>query len=924
MVRKRKISNGVKKVETPQERFEDMRILDELKNSYLNYAMSVIVSRALPDVRDGLKPSQRRILVAMNDLNLGPRSKHRKCAKIVGDTGGNYHPHGDQATYGTLVRLGQEWNMRYTLINPQGNFGSVDADPPAAMRYTEARMAAPATEMLEDINHDTVDFVPNYDETRTEPTVLPSKFPNLLVNGSTGIAVGMATNIPPHNIAEVCEALLLVINDPKCGFKDIMKVLPGPDFPTGGIICGKKGIVDAYTRGKGHLMVRGKVDIETTARGRERIVITEIPYMVVKTTIVSKIADCVQSGVIPEIADIRDESDRHGMRIVVDLRKDIDSEIVLNKLYRYTSLQSTFAISNIALVNNRPETLNIREFLDCFIEHRKIVVRRRSSFLLKRCRNRAHILEGLILAVSDIDDIITLIKKSPDAPTAKLNLMKKPLRLAESATLKKILPKAFVSEKRKGKHFLTGPQADAILTMQLQRLTGLEIEKLAREYADLTEQIEGYEAILASDDILLDIIREDIHEIKEKYGDRRRTQITAAAELFEAEDLIAEEEVIVTVSHSGYVKRMPIDTYRRQGRGGKGIIGSVTKEGDFIEHLFVASTHDYLLIFTNRGKCYWLKVYDVPSMSRQSKGRNIVNLLKLGNQQVASIINVSSFESEGEGEPELQLVMATKNGIVKKTKLSAYSNPRSTGVIAINLEPNDDLIGVALTIGSDHIVLGTRDGMTIRFEEGQVRSMGRASRGVRGIKLRSGDEVVGMVIVEEKAALFTVCENGYGKRTGLENYRPQSRGGVGLKNIKTTARNGKVVALKAVQNKDDLMMITAHGMIIRTGLDQIRSIGRNTQGVRLIKLKPGDKLVAAEKIVAEETDDAKDKSGRNKQKPEAKAESKAKAEPSPKPEAKLKTKPKPKRKAKPKPKAKAKTKRKAKARKKVKKKRKSR
>jgi DNA gyrase subunit A len=845
----------MKEIKKPQERFEDMRILDELKNSYLNYAMSVIVSRALPDVRDGLKPSQRRILVAMNDLNLGPRSKHRKCAKIVGDTGGNYHPHGDQATYGTLVRMGQDWNMRYTLIDPQGNFGSIDADPPAAMRYTEARMAAPAMAMLEDIEYDTVDFVPNYDETRTEPTVLPSKFPNMLVNGSTGIAVGMATNIPPHNIVEVCDALLMVINDPNCGFKDIMKVLPGPDFPTGGIICGRKGIVDAYTTGKGHLTLRGNAEIEETKKGKDRIVITEIPYMVIKTAIVSRIAECVHNDTILEIADVRDESDRHGLRIVVELKKDADAEIALNKLYQYTPLQTTFAIANIALVNNRPETLNIRQMLDCFIDHRKIVVRRRSTFLLKRCRNRAHILEGLILAVSSIDEIIDLIKKSPDAPTAKWNLMQKPLRLTESATLRKLLPKAFVKEKSKSKHFLTGPQADAILTMQLQRLTGLEMEKLAKEYTEITEQIEGYEAILASDRVLLDVIREDIYEVKEKYRDERRTKIAAKAEQFDVEDLIAEEEVIVTISHDGYIKRMPIDTYRRQARGGVGIIGSDTKEGDFIEHLFVASTHDYLLIFTNRGKCYWLRVYDVPSMSRQSKGRNIVNLLKLGDQKIASVINVHKLDSETEDQDEQhQLVMATKNGLVKKTKLSAYSNPRSTGVIAINLDPNDDLIGVMLTTGKDHIVLGTREGMTIRFDESQVRSMGRASRGVKGIKLRPGDAVVGMVIVEEKASLFTVCENGYGKRTGFESYRPQSRGGVGLKNIKTSARNGKVVALNAVQNKDDLMMITANGMIIRTGLDQVRSIGRNTQGVRLIKLKADDKLVAAEKIAAEEAD----------------------------------------------------------------------
>ncbi len=844
----------MKEPEQIKDRFEDMPILDELKNSYLNYAMSVIVSRALPDVRDGLKPSQRRILVAMNDLNLGPRSAHRKCAKIVGDTGGNYHPHGDQATYGTLVRLGQSWNMRYPLVDPQGNFGSIDADPPAAMRYTEARMAAAAMEMLADINHDTVDFVPNYDETRMEPVVLPSRFPNLLVNGSTGIAVGMATNIPPHNLREVCDALLLIIDDPQCGFKDIMKVLPGPDFPTGGVICGRKGIIDAYTKGRGHLTVRGRAEVESSTRGKDQIVIREIPYTVVKTTIVSKIAECVHNNTLPEVADVRDESDRHGLRVVVEIKKDADAEIALNKIYRYTPLQTTFAIANIALVNNRPETLNIREMLDLFIEHRKDVIRRRSRFLMKRCRNRAHILEGLILAVSDIDEIIEIIKRSPDTPTAKLNLMKKPLRLAEAAALRKLLPEEFVRERSKGEHLLTGPQADAILTMQLQRLTGLEMEKLAKEYAGLIEEIKGYEAILSDPNVLLGVIRQDITEVKEKYGDKRRTLIAAQAETLAIEDLIAEENVIVTVSHAGYIKRMPIDTYRRQGRGGRGVIGSDIREGDFIKHLFVASTHDYLLIFTNRGKCYWLRVYDVPSMSRQSKGRSIANLLNLGNQEIASIIAVSSFDDE-EGH-ERELLMATKNGLVKKTRLNAYSNPRSTGVIAINLDPTDALIGVALTTGHDHVILGTRDGMTIRFQEQEVRSMGRASRGVRGIKLRSGDEVVGMVIPDEKAALFTVCENGYGKRTGVENYRPQTRGGLGLKNIKTSDRNGKVVALKSVQAGDDLMLITANGMVIRTGLDEIRSIGRNTQGVRLIKLKPEDKLVAAEKIAAEDLDDS--------------------------------------------------------------------
>jgi len=832
--------------EQKKEQFEEKRILDELKNSYLNYAMSVIVARALPDVRDGLKPSQRRILVAMNDLNLGPRSRHRKCAKIVGDTGGNYHPHGDQATYGTLVRMGQDWNMRRTLVDPQGNFGSIDADPPAAMRYTEARMTEAAMEMLEDLNRDTVDFVPNYDETRSEPVVLPARFPNLLANGASGIAVGMATNIPPHNVGEVCDALVLMIDEPDCGFKDIMEKLPGPDFPTGGIICGRKGIMDGYVTGRGHLKVRAKTDIETKAKGRESIVITEIPYMIVKTNIVSKIADCVHNGQIAEIADVRDESDRKGMRIIVDLKKDADAQVVLNKLFRFTPLQSTFAINNVALVNKRPETLNIKQVLKLFLQHRRVVVRRRSRFLLKRCRNRAHILEGLILAVSDIDEIISIIKKSPDTPTAKLNLMKKPLKLAETATLKKILPESFVTEKTKERHFLTGPQANAILTMQLQRLTGLEIEKLAKEYTELIERIAGYEAILNDEALLLDVIREDIYEIKEKYGDKRRTVITTNdLDDFDAEDLVAEEEVLVMISHGGYIKRMPIDTYRKQGRGGRGIIGSATREGDFIEDIFTASTLDYLLVFTSRGICHWLRVYGIPTMSRQSKGRNIVNLLRLRDEKITSIINVRKFDDR-------QLVMATQNGLVKKTVLGAYGRPRASGVIAIKLDLDDDLIGVAVTSGEDEIILGTREGMALRFGEKQARSMGRVSRGVKGIKLRSGDKVVDMVIPRKGSTLLTVCEKGYGKRTNLEDYRPQRRGGLGLINIKTTARNGKVVALKAVDGNDELMMITAKGMIVRTGLDEVRAIGRNTAGVRMIKLKAGDKLVAVERLVIED------------------------------------------------------------------------
>ena len=830
------------------ERVELIQIVDELKTSYLNYAMSVLVARALPDVRDGLKPSQRRILVAMNDLNLGPRSKHRKCAKIVGDTGGNYHPHGDQATYGTLVRLGQDWNMRAMLVDPQGNFGSIDNDPPAAMRYTEARMTAAAVDMLEDLKLDTVDFVPNYDETRTEPTVLPGKFPNLLVNGGSGIAVGMATNLPPHNVGEVCDALLLKIDDPDCGFKDILEKLPGPDFPTGGIICGRKGIIDIYVNGRGHLKVRCKANIETNKKGRSSIIITEIPYMTVKSAIVSKIADCVHEDQIDEISDVRDESDRHGMRIVIELKKDADSQVVLNKLYRFTPLQTTFAAQNIALVNNRPETLNIKQMLQYYIDHRIAVIQRRTRHQLKKFRQRAHILEGLILAVSDIDDIIDLIKASPDAPTAKERLMKKPLRLAETATLKKILPESFIAEKSKSDQFLTAQQTDAILTMQLQRLTGLEIEKLAKEYAELAKQITEHEALLASQQMQLDVIKKDIEEIRKKYADKRRTELAdEEAEDLDMEDLIADEEVIVTISHAGYIKRTSVDTYRKQGRGGKGVIGSDTKEGDFLEHLFTASTHDYLLVFADKGMCYWLKVYNVPELSRQSKGRNIVNLLHLSaEEKITSILAVREFDDKR------QLIMATRKGNVKKTVLSAYGNPRSSGLIAIRLEEGDSLIGAAITSGEDEVILGTAEGMAIRFHESQARSMGRASIGVIGIRLREGDEVVAMVIAEKSASLLTVCENGHGKRTDLDDYRPQNRGGLGLINIKTTDRNGKVVAIKAVGDDDELMLITAGGMIIRTGLEQVREIGRNTAGVRMIRLDEGDKLVAAERLIIED------------------------------------------------------------------------
>ena len=838
----------------PAEQIEDLLIEEEMRDSYLTYAMSTIMDRALPDIRDGLKPSQRRVLMAMHDLHLGPRTKHRKCAKIAGDTSGNYHPHGEGVVYPTLVRLGQDWNMRVPLVDPQGNFGSIDGDPPAAMRYTEARMTAPATEMLEDIQYDTVDMQANYDDTRTEPTVLPSKFPNLLVNGSQGIAVGMATSIPPHNLGEICDALVHLIDNPEADIIDLMKIIPGPDFPTGGIICGRGGIHKGYTTGRGHVALRARMHTEEQARGSKTlIVITEIPYQVLKTTIIERIADNVKNGRIPDIADLNDHSDRDGMRIVVELKRGAEPELVINQLYKYTPLQNTFSIINIALVNRAPRTLDLRQFLVAFLEHRKEVVRRRTSYLLRRARQRAHLLEGLILAVADIDEIIAIIKKSPDVPTAKERLMGKKLRLTEKATVRKLLPKEFVKQaSAKGGVNLTGVQADAILAMQLQRLTGLEIQKLARDYSALAEEITGYEAILADERLLLDVIREDIYEIKGKYSTPRRTEIVGDVGDFDIEDLIAEEDMVVTLSHAGYIKRMPLTTYRRQGRGGRGIIGSDKKEGDFIEQLFIASTHDYMLFFTNTGRMYWQKVYDVPSMSRQSKGRAIVNLLQMQkDERICAVISIREFD-------ERYLVTATMKGQIKKTVLSAYGNPRKGGIQATGLGAGDTVIGVSVARGDDQIVLCTHDGKAIRFNETNVRPMGRTAAGVRGIKLRKGDEVIGMAVVDPTAALLTICEHGYGKRTKYEEYRVQSRGGMGIINIRTSGRNGKVVAVKSVRDNDELVLITEGGMIVRIGVSDMRSIGRATQGVRVINLKSEDRVVAVAKVVTDGVDSPED------------------------------------------------------------------
>ncbi|MBI5307849.1 MAG: DNA gyrase subunit A, partial [Planctomycetes bacterium] len=725
-----------------------------MKDSYLSYAMSVIMSRALPDVRDGLKPSQRRILVAMNDLNLGPRTKFRKCAKIAGDTTGNYHPHGEQVVYPTLVRMAQDFNFRYPLVDGQGNFGSIDGDPPAAMRYTEARMTEVTMILMEDLEKNTVDYVPNYDDTRTEPVVLPSKFPNLLCNGCSGIAVGMATSIPPHNVNEICDGMLMIINNPDVTVDELMEVIKGPDFPTGALICGTAGIKEGYRTGRGTITVRARAHVETTKTGKKSIVVTEIPYQLNRDNILERLADLVREETIKGISDIRNESDRQGSRLVIDLKKGEEEEVVLNQLYKHTKLQDSFSIIMIALVNNRPETLNIKQMLVHYIEHRKVVIIRRTKYLLDRALARAHILEGLRIALQNIDEIIKLIKTSESVDHARQGLI--------------------------SRFSLSELQANAILDMKLQRLTGLEQGKIEEEYKKICAEIKEYQAILSQDKLVLNIIKNDIVEIKDRFGDKRRTEIVSAVGDFNLEDLIAEENVVVIISHEGYIKRLPLDAYRKQHRGGKGVSGSEMKEGDFIENLFVASTHDYILFFTDQGRVYWQKVYDIPQMGKAAKGRAIINLLELKEGEgVTSLIPVRDFD-------ERQLVMATGNGTIKKTVLSAYGNPKKGGIIAINLDEGDKLIGVKLTNGKQDIILGTEQGKAIRFSEEDVRTMGRVTHGVKGITLKDDDKVRGMVVVDENATLLTVCENGFGKRTDFSEYPAHHRGGQGVINIKTT------------------------------------------------------------------------------------------------------------------------------------------
>ena len=805
---------------------KDILIEEEMKESYLTFAMSVIMSRALPDVRDGLKPSQRRILVAMNDLNLGPGAKFRKCAKICGDTTGNYHPHGEQVVYPTLVRMAQDWSLRYTLVKGQGNFGSIDGDPPAAMRYTEAKMTHASSEMMEDLKQDTVDYVPNYDETRLEPSVLPAKFPNILCNGGSGIAVGMATSIPPHNVNEVCDGIIKIIDNPDVTIDELLAIIKGPDFPTGALICGARGIVDGYKTGRGIITVRAKYHTETAKNNKQSIVVTEIPYQLNRDRIIERIAELVRNDVIKGITDVRNESDREGSRIVIVLKRNEEVEVVINQLYKHTSLQSSFSIIMIALVNSRPETLNLKQLLSAYVTHRKEIIRRRTRFLLDRAEERAHILEGLKIALENIDEVIRLIKASKTVEDARASLV--------------------------SKFSLSERQANAILEMRLQRLTNMEQSKIDEEYKKVCENIREYKDILANENLVLDIIREDLHEVKEKYGDERKTEIVADIGEFNMEDLISEEDVTVIITHEGYIKRLPLTTYRKQHRGGKGVTGAGMKEGDFVENLFIASTHDYILFFTDMGKVYWQKVYDIPNASRIAKGRAIVNLLELDkDENVTSTIPVRKFDDR-------QLVMATKNGIIKKTVLSAFGRPKKGGIISILLDSGDKLIGVKLTQGGQEIVLGTENGKAIRFSEDDVRCMGRATRGVKGIGLKGDDKVKGIVVVDKNATLLTVCENGFGKRTDYSEYSVQRRSGQGVINIKTSERNGKVVALMNVSDDNELMMMTAKGMIIRAAINTIRSIGRNTQGVTLISLKAGDKVVSVAPVIGVDEEEAEE------------------------------------------------------------------
>ena len=797
-------------------------IEDEMKKSYIDYAMSVIVSRALPDVRDGLKPVQRRILVAMDDLGLAHNKPYRKSAKISGDVNGNYHPHGTVAIYDAMVRMAQDFSLRNPLVDGQGNFGSIDGDRAAAERYTEARMTRIAEDLLEDLKKETVDFVPNYDGTREEPTVLPAKLPNLLMNGASGIAVGMATNIPPHNLEELTEGIVALIDDPDLPDEKLLGMVHGPDFPTGGIIFGRAGVRDAYLTGRGRIIVRARANIEVHQNNSESIIITEIPFMVNKSSMIEAIANLVRAGKITGIRDIRDESDRDGIRVVIDMKRDAQGNVILNQLFKSTQMQTTFGTILLALTDNVPKVMTLKEMLSHYIAHREEVIVRRTRFELAKAEARAHILEGLKKALDHIDEIVQIIKKSKDVDHARTQLMK---------TFK-----------------FSEIQAQAILDMRLQRLTGLQRKKIEDEYKEIIKLIATLKGILESRAKVLAIIRTDITEAAEAYGNERRTEIIEATTDFAIEDLIAEEDMAISISHTGYIKRLPVGTYRRQRRGGKGITGMSTKEDDFVEHMLIASTHDYILFFTPKGHCHWLRVHEIPQAGRAAKGKAIVNLL-----QVSKDDSVATFITARDFDDEHFVVMATRKGVVKKTRLSAYSHPRRGGIRAINIDKGDELIDAAVTDGNHDVVLAKRLGKAIRFREGDVREMGRTARGVRGTLLEKGDEVVGMVVaVGEQGTVLSVTENGYGKRTRISDYRIIRRGGKGVISIKANKRNGKVVAVRIVNEPDEVMIMTAKGVMIRLPVNGISLIGRNTQGVRIIKLAKGDRVVDIACVASEE------------------------------------------------------------------------
>jgi len=806
----------------PGDRVELRQIEREMSESYLNYALSVIHSRALPDVRDGLKPSQRRILVALNDLKLRPSAKYRKCANIAGHTSGEYHPHGESVIYPTLVRMAQHFSLRYPLIDGQGNFGSIDGDPPAAMRYTEARMDGVTVEMMADLDKETVDLQPNYDERLMEPTVLPSRFPNLICNGSDGIAVGMATSLPPHNLREVAAAIRAVLNDPKVTLGELCELVRGPDFPTGGIIMGRADVLRAYTSGRGRCVIRARHQVEDV-RTKQQLVFTEIPYQVRKSAIIEKIVELVKEGDrLTGIADLRDESDRDGIRLVVELKKNEDPQVVLNQLFQFTPLQTTFSIINLAIADGRPKTLTLRGLIDHYIDHRKEVIRRRTKFLLAKAEERKHIVEGLRIAIDAIDEVIRIIRAAADPDTAKAGL---------------------ISAFR-----LSPAQAQAIVDMRLARLTGLEREKLQAEFDALVAEIKDLSDILAREARVVAIIRADIDEIEKSYGDARRTEISneELAGNFDIEELIAEEMMAVTFSHAGYVKRTPLGDYRAQGRGGRGVKGSETKEGDVLRSIFVALTHDHVLCFSNRGKVYWQKVYQLPEGSRTSQGRAIRNLLPLeANEEIHTVLRVKAFDAES------SIFFATKNGTVKKTSLESFSRPRTAGIWAIELNEGDELVSVGIARPGDSIILGTAKGRAIHFDEAAARSMGRQARGVRGIKLKGGDRVVDMLVARDPEGLvLTACVRGYGKRTPVKDYPIKNRGGQGVINVKTTERNGPVVSMKLCKDGDDTVLITKSGMIVRSPVADLRPMGRNTAGVRIINLKDEDALVGAEIVDA--------------------------------------------------------------------------